>query len=103
TVAYQNGEPVAFGIEAPDQGTVFPEPLKWVLGSAEPVEVDGGTRDRVDLVADYLKNLKKLVAGSLKNVQLDRAAVTIPVHYPPAARQQLMDAFRQAGITVSHF
>ena len=107
TVAYQNGEPVAYGIDALDlnldQGVVFPEPLKWVLGSTEPVEVHGGTRDRVDLVADFLKNLKKLTAAELKNAPLDRAAVTIPVHYPPTARQMLMDAFRQAGITVSHF
>ncbi len=107
TVAYQNGEPVAYGTDAQlltqDQGTLFPDPLKWILGSSEPVEVQGGTRDRVDVVADYLKNLKRMVAASLKNAPLDRAAVAIPVHYPPAARLQLTEAFEQAGIKVAHF
>lgn len=107
TVAYLNGEPVAFGVDAQqlsaDQGVQFPEPMKWILGSSEPIEVEGGIRDRLDVVADYLKNLKRLVAVSLKNAPLDRAAVTIPVHYPPAARQQLTEAFRRAGIEVSQY
>src|SRR6185437_7358054 len=71
TVAYQNGEPVAYGVDAQqlsaDQGIQFPEAMKWILGSCEPIEVQGGTRDRVDVVADYLKNLKRLVAASLPN------------------------------------
>ncbi|MDB5308648.1 MAG: hypothetical protein JWO38_2850 [Gemmataceae bacterium] len=107
TVAYQNGEPVAYGVDAQqmsaDQGVQFPEPMKWILGSGESVEVHGGTRDRVDVVADYLKNLKRLVAASLPKAPLDRAAVTIPVHYPPAARRQLTEAFHKAGIKVSHY
>jgi len=107
TVAYQNGEPVAYGVDAQqlaaDQGVQFPEPMKWILGSGEPVEVQGGTRDRIDVVADYLKNLKRLVAASLPKAPLDHAAVTIPVHYPPAARQRLTEAFHKAGIKVSHY
>ncbi|HEY1377796.1 MAG TPA: Hsp70 family protein, partial [Gemmataceae bacterium] len=105
-VAYQHGEPVSFGVEARlatnDQGTLFPEPLKWTLKSSGEVEVQGGTRDRADVVADFLKNLRRLVADSLPKAPLDRAAVTIPVHYPPTARLQLIDAFRRAGIEVTH-
>lgn len=106
-VAYQNRVPVACGVDAlmlpPDQGTLFPDPLKWILGSSEPVEVQGGSRDPIEVVADYLGNLRRLVADSLPKARLEKAAVTIPVHYPPAARRQLTEAFRLAGIEVTHY
>ncbi|WP_406697997.1 Hsp70 family protein [Singulisphaera sp. Ch08] len=104
-IAYHRGTPVATGFEAlmPPRGSLFPEPLKWILGQEEPVEADGESRDRVDIVADFLLRLRERVADSLPNAPLERAAVTIPVHYPPRAREQLDRAFRKAGIEVSHF
>jgi molecular chaperone DnaK (HSP70) len=107
-VAYQHGRPVAFGTDAQTlptgQGTLFPKPLKWLLRSPEPVEVgDGQTRDPGDVVSDFLKNLKDLVARALPRAPLDRAAVTIPVHYPTDARRRLALAFREAGIGVTNY
>lgn len=106
-VAYQNQAPVAFGSDAlllpSDQGAIFPSPLKWILGTATQVEVQGGCREPVDVVADYLRNLRQLVEASRPGVSLNRTAVTIPVHYPPTARRDLAEAFRRAEIDVSHF
>lgn len=101
-ISYQGGEPVAVGADARTAGTLFPDPLKWLLGPPEPVEVDGGTRHRVQVVADFLARLRRLVEAAL-DVPLAAAAVTVPVHYPPAARNDLAQAFRAAGIEVTHF
>src|SRR5437899_2315962 len=80
-VSYKDGGPVACGVAAQYeiQGSLFPEPLKWILGQSEPVEVAGGIRDRVEVVADFLGKLRELVAVSMPKTPLDRAAVTIPV------------------------
>lgn len=102
-IAYKNSEPVAFGAATRSAGTLFPQSLKWILDSAEPVEVDGGKCERVEVVASFLRHLRQLVNKNLKNASLDRAAVTIPVHYPPDARGRLVKAFEAAGITVTHF
>src|SRR4051794_30229116 len=77
-IAYQRGTPVATGFEAllPSRGTLFPEPLKWILGQEEPIEVGNEPRDRVDVVADYLTRLRERVNASLPNTPLDQAAVT---------------------------
>ena len=40
---------------------------------------------------------------SIRTEQLDRAALTIPVHFPPKARQRLQQACAKAGIEVTHF
>lgn len=104
-ISYRDGKPVACGAAAQLQtkGTLFPDPLKWLLGPGEPVEVAGGTRDRVAVVSDFLERLRDMVKVSLPRAPLDRAAVTIPVHYPPRARAQLALAFSRAGIEVTHF
>ena len=104
-VAYREGEPVAFGYTARLQakGTLFPRPLKWILDSEEPVEVAGGTRDRIDVVTDFLRHVRESVAASMPKAPLTRASVTIPVHYPAESRRRLGEAFRQAGIEVTNF
>ena len=103
-VAHEHGLPVAFGVDAenPVRGATYGG-LKWSLQSPEFVEVEGGTRDPIDIAADFLRHLRSLVAVRLPAVPLDRAAVTIPVHYPAAARGRLEEAFHRAGIAVTHF
>lgn len=104
-VSYQDGEPVAYGQEArrSQKGTLLARPIKWLLGRSEPVEVEGGTREPVAIVADFFRYLRRLVQESVRQTPLDRAAVTIPVHYPPEARRQLQEACREAGIEITHF
>lgn len=104
-VAYSGGVPVSYGLEArrQERGVLPPRPLKWLLGSDLPIEIDGARLDPVDVVTDFLRCLKQLVAKAVKAEPLDRAAVTIPVHYPPRARQQLEGACRAAGIEATNF
>lgn len=104
-IAYQGGKAVAFGDAAADSpdARLFPQPLKWMLNDEGPVEVGGGTRDRVGVVADFVKHLKTLVAQQIIGRSMDSAAVTIPVAYPAAARARLAQAFRDGGVEVSHF
>ena len=108
-IAYQHGRPVAYGDEAlaPTLGKRFSRPLKWMLKSADEVDVEGGIRDPVEAVADFLMHLKRTVGeelpGRWPGIALDRTAVTIPVDYPTAARRRLREAFAAADIEVTHF
>lgn len=104
-ISYQSGEPVAFGPEAKEQsaGTLFGQPIKWILDQDVPLEVEGGKQEPVEIVAAFLKNLRALAEKTLRGKELNQAAVTIPVHYSPKARMRLEEAFEQAGIKVTHF
>lgn len=106
-LAYRNGEPVAYGADAltlpSDRGEPFAHPLKWALGSDRPVDIPGGSREPVEAVTDFLRYLRTSVQAELPGVPFDRAAVTIPVHYPPPARVRLQEAFEAAGVAVTHF
>src|SRR5262249_6809361 len=81
-VSYKDGEAVAVGPEARKQGALPGRAIKWLLGQDQPVEVDGGGREPVEIVADFFRSLKRMVAESIRAEPLSRAALTIPVHYP---------------------
>lgn len=104
-VSYRDGKPVAYGDDArrQQQGALPPRPLKWLLGSDLPVEIDGSSLDPTAIAADFFRELKRLVGQVIRNEPLTTAAVTIPVHYPPQARQQLQEACRMAGIEITNF
>lgn len=105
-IAYRDGHPVASGHAAftATPAVRFPVPLKWSLTSEEVIDLgDGQTKEPTDAVADFLRNLRQAVVKSFPKAPLETAAVTIPVHFPPAARGRLHAAFRQAGIEVTHF
>ena len=103
-LAYRDGKACAFGDAAADSpdATPFPHPLKWVLGDEGRVEVGGGVADRVEVVGDFVRHLKALVAEEIIAAPMDEAALTIPVAYPAAARRRLIEAFRLGGVAVSH-
>lgn len=101
-ISYRDGTMAGFGALARSKGTVIEKP-KWLLGKDEPVEIDGGERTAVEIVADFFRELRRLVGETGKTQPMERAALTIPVHYPPKARRQLQDACRLAGIEVTHF
>jgi molecular chaperone DnaK len=104
-VSYYNGEPVAFGFDArrQQQGVLPPRPLKWLLGGDLPIEIEGSKLEPVEIIADFFRHLKKLVGEAVKGEPLQKAALTIPVHYSPKAREQLQEACLKAGIEVTHF
>ena len=102
-VSYANGDMAAIGPEARRLGTLPAKPIKWLLGQVEPVEIEGGSREPVEIAADFFRHLRRLVRESIKAESLTRAAVTIPVHYPPKARQQLQEACALAGIEITNF
>lgn len=104
-VSYRDGQAVAFGQEALQQnrGSLPPKPIKWLLCQENPIEVDGHSIAPVRIAADFFRHVKAVVAQSVKGEPLTRAALTIPVHYPPRARTQLQEACRLAGVDVTHF
>lgn len=104
-VSYRDGEPVAYGAESRlrQDGVALPRPLKELLGGDLPIEVEGSKLEPVEIVADFFRHLKQLVAQVVKAEPLAKAAITIPVHYPPKARQQLQEACQRAGIEVTNF
>ncbi len=105
-IAYRDGRPVASGYAAftTTPAVRFPVPLKWSLTSEEAIDLgDGQTKEPIEAVADFLRSLRQAVLKSFPKAPLEKAAVTIPVHYPPAARARLHTAFRHAGIEVTHF
>jgi molecular chaperone DnaK (HSP70) len=104
-VSYRGGEPVAYGFDArrQQQGVLPPRPLKWLLGGDLPVEIEGAELDPVEIAADFFRHLKMLVGKSVKAEPLNKAALTIPVHYPPKARQQIHEACEKAQIEITNF
>ena len=95
-VAYEEGRPVSYGKAALDgrRGVLPPGPIKWLLdrGTDEPVEVDGRPMDPVSMTADFFGHLRSLVARAVPSTPMDRISVTIPVHFPPRARENLRKA-----------
>jgi molecular chaperone DnaK (HSP70) len=102
-VSYKDGVPVAFGKEAETKGVLLSRPIKWLLDQDHPVEIDGGQREPVDIVTDFFRHLRQLVGNVIKSEKFNRAAITIPVHFPPRARQRLQEACSAAGIEITHF
>lgn len=104
-LSYRNGEPDTYGAEARRQqpGVLPPRPIKWLLDGDLPIEIEGTKLDPVDIVADFFRHLKRLVEQAVKAEPFTQAALTIPVHYPPKARQQLQEACSRAGIEVTNF
>lgn len=84
-------------------GSVVRSP-KSMLGR-ESVDVEGVARSPVDIVRDVVAYLRDEAIGSdiVKNVNFDRAVVTIPVNMVGRRRALLRDAFRMAGISVVQF
>jgi molecular chaperone DnaK (HSP70) len=104
TLACAGGAPVAFGHHAlvGGRGERLPRSLKWLLGSNAPIRVGGREHLAVDLAADFFRHLQQIVREAHISEELTRAALTVPVNYPPTAREELQDACRQAGIQVTH-
>jgi molecular chaperone DnaK (HSP70) len=104
-VAYQGEQPVSYGHEALalKRGTLPSQSIKWLLDRQTPVEVDGHLLRPVSIVADFFRHLRQVVLRAVPDEPLTEAALTIPLHYPPRARTNLLEACREAGITVSHF
>lgn len=84
-------------------GSVVRSP-KSMLGR-ESVDVEGVARSPVDIVRDVVAYLRDEAIASdiVKNVNFDRAVVTIPVNMVGRRRALLRDAFRMAGISVVQF
>lgn len=104
-VAYEDGRPVAFGQAALDgrRGALPPQSIKWLLDRDGPVEVGGRALDPVTMAADFFGHLRALVAKAVPSTPMDRVAMTIPVHFPPRARDNLRQACALAGVQVAHF
>ena len=81
-------------------GNVVRSP-KSLLGT-ETVHVGGVSRDVVDVVADVIREVKRvaMTSSSRKMDDVDLAVATIPVHFDGRKRSQLREAFSRAGIRV---
>jgi molecular chaperone DnaK (HSP70) len=104
-VNYEDGRPAAFGYAALHrrQGALPPKPIKWLLDRDDPVEVDGRPMDPVRMAADFFNHLRESVGEAVPSTPMTRAAITIPVQFPPKARLNLILACKQAGIEVTQF
>jgi len=104
-VNYEDGRPIAFGHSALQrrQGTLPPQSIKWLLDRDDPVDVNGYSMAPERMAADFFEYLRRAVGEAVPSTPLDRAAVTIPVQFPPRARKKLNEACRMAGIEVTHF
>jgi molecular chaperone DnaK (HSP70) len=102
---YENGRPIAFGYAALQrrQGVLPPQSIKWLLDREDPVEIDGRALDPVQMAADFFLHLRRAVGEAVPSTPMDRAAITIPVEYPPRARLNLLRACERAGIELTHF
>lgn len=103
SISYAGGQVVAVGAEARENRGVLSGKIKWLLGQEQPVEVDSTAYDATRITADFFRALKRMVGDSIRAEPLSKAALTIPVHYPPKARQELHRACRDAGIEVTRF
>jgi molecular chaperone DnaK len=81
-------------------GNVVRSP-KSLLGT-DTVHVGGVSRDVVDVVADVIREVKRVATTSnnRKIDDVDMAVATIPVHFDGRKRSQLREAFGRAGIRV---
>lgn len=84
-------------------GSIVRSP-KTMLGR-ESVDVDGVPRNPVDIVRDVVAYLRDeaIASGTAKNLEFDKAVVTIPVNMEGRRRALLREAFRAAGISIVQF
>ena len=85
------------------QGNVVRSP-KTLLGR-ESVSVGGVERNPVDIVRDVVQFVRNQAKNSrtVKNLDADKAVVTIPVNMQGNRRALLRDAFRMAGMNIVQF
>jgi len=91
-----------FGEDADDQLALdqggYLRRVKRDLGMTDRVHVLNGHEFKpVELVTEFLKNLKKRVEEEYFHGPVDHAVVTVPAKYGPAAREDLKTAARAAG------
>jgi len=81
-------------------GNVVRSP-KSLLGT-DTVHVGGVSRDVVDVVADVIREVRRvaMTSSNRKIEDVDLAIATIPVHFDGRKRKQLREAFGRAGIRV---
>ena len=101
-VGYRDGKAVAFGRDAlADTSLTLCTSIKWLAAKDAPVEIDGHEIAPEEVMRDFFGYLKKVVRQTrLVRNELDNAAITMPVNYPYRAREALLSAMREAGITV---
>lgn len=104
-VGYADKKPVAYGNKAWSQTswTVPPASIKWLLAQNDPVEIDGEAFYPIDIAAHFFRYLRDMVGKTVRAEPLTKAAMSIPVHYPPGARKNLVRACQVAGIEITHF
>ena len=66
-----------------------PESIKWLLAREDPVEVGGHHVKPVEMAAAFFRHLRKEVAATIQTPSLDLTAITIPVHFPTRAGNNL--------------
>jgi len=101
-VGYRDGRPASYGEDAlVDDSVTRRKSLKWLAASDAPVLIDGHPKQPEEILRDFFVYLKKVVAGAnLRDKELNRASICVPVKYPYRARETLLRAVRSAGIDV---
>lgn len=103
-VRYTGSVPSAYGHAArtAETGSLPADSIKWLLDRDDPVEINGHVMDPCRVASDFLRHLKDVAKKYGIQEPLSHSAVTVPVKYPPRARQNLLKAFDLAGIQVTH-
>ena len=103
-VGYQDGNPVEFGYDVRRKADVVPiSALKWLLDREDPLDVGGHIISPIRVVTDFFQHLKKLVRSSnLREREMNRISLTVPVNYPHRARENLLEACEEAGVEVGN-
>ncbi|MBP7335167.1 Hsp70 family protein [Niveispirillum sp.] len=84
-----------------DQGdTQVFEGLKWRMDEADPVFLPDGTdRQMLEIVGDYLRNVKTFIEEEVTiGANVTGAVVTVPSRFSPTQMRALLEAFELAGL-----
>ena len=97
-----------FGDDADDQLSIDPgsylRRVKRDLGRADRQHIfHGQAFTPVELVGEFLKNVKKRVEEEHFFNPIDHAVITFPAKYGPAAQDDLKQAAAKAGFTIVEF